>query len=141
MLSSGYGSVMADFEHVEEIAGAISAELAAASQYAALAARAPDETARALLEGFAHEETEHARSLAQAYATLMQARWRGEARSPEVAEYDAALQQRLLDETDDYARYANLSQQAVSPWLRKLFSRLSIEEAVHAMRLPLLLRN
>lgn len=138
MLSSGYGSVMADFEYVEEIAGAISAELAAASQYAALAQLAPGDEDRSLLEGFAHEETEHAHSLAQAYATLMQTRWRGETHNPEIASYDGALRQRIVAETDDFMRYANLSQQAVSPWLKKLFLRLSTEEAVHAMRLPLL---
>lgn len=141
MLSSGYGSAMADFEHVEEIGRAIAAELGAGSAYAALALRAPDDGARALLEAFSRQETAHARSLAQAYAALTQMSWRGEAHSPETGEYGPALRQRLLDETDDYSRYTQLSQQVTSPWLKKLFARLSTEEAVHAMRLPLLFRD
>ncbi len=138
MLSSGYGSVMADFERMADIERAIAQELGSGRTYAALAALAPDENARKLLQDFSCQEEEHAKSLAQAYAALAQMNWRGEPSDAAPGDYREALRECLLAETEDYARYAKLSRQAASPRLRELFLRLRDEEAVHAMRLPLL---
>lgn len=111
-------------------------ELEAAALYRALAAMAPTGEDRRMLLEMAGDEQRHAEWFQRLYRALTGKLYRPIAPVPDVsAGYRNTLLSRIPDESGDYRSYGNQALAATSPAVKLPYSKASLDENVHALRI------
>lgn len=127
---------------VADIAEYIVDELGDSRYYTILASKAPTTRARDLLMEFAADECKHAQEFMRAYYGLTGRMFTLPAIvDPTVPDYDEALKERILAETKDYKKYGEKYLEVSIPWLKNMFFMTRTGEAIHAMRIPILMKE
>lgn len=115
-------------------------ELSDSEYYKALANYAPTARARLILMDFSNDEAVHAQNFMRAYKQLTGKEYiMKSVAQPQIPDYKEAIKQRILAETKDYKKYGEQYLKAQTPYLKDIFFMTRTDEAVHAMRMPLLL--
>lgn len=140
MVNPCYCDPRGDYALAADIAEYITDELSDSRYYTILAGMAPTQRGRDLLMEFGRDEWNHAQTMMQAYAALTGQGFTPPAtEDPAVPEYGEALKVRILAETADYRKYGEKYLAACSPWLKNMFFRFRTDEAMHAMRMQVLI--
>lgn len=127
---------------INDIAEYIVDEFGDCRYYTLLAAKAPTARSKELLIEFAADEYKHAQNFMQAYYALTGCMFTIPAiADPKIPAYEEALKVRIIAETNDYRKYGEKYQQVAIPWLRKMFWDARTGEAIHAMRIPILMEE
>lgn len=117
-------------------------ELSDSLYYAELAKKAPTARAKAIIEEFSKDERTHAENFMEAYRMLTGMVYRpAPVPPPVVPAYEEALKQRILAETNDYKKYGEQYLMVSIPCLKDLFFMTRTDEAIHAMRIPILFED
>ena len=125
---------------IADIKEYIQDELGDSEYYKALANYAPTARARMILMDFSSDEAGHAHNLMRAYKQLTGKDYIiKKVEQPQIPEFEEAIKQRILAETKDYKKYGEHYLTAPTAYLKDLFFMTRTDEAVHAMRMPLLL--
>lgn len=125
---------------ISDIKEYIQDELGDSEYYKALANYAPTARARMILMDFSNDELGHAQNFMKAYKILTGKEYIIKSiPQPQIPDYKEAIKQRILAETKDYKKYGEHYLKAQTPFLKDLFFMTRTDEAVHAMRMPLLL--
>lgn len=110
--------------------------------YKALAEKAESSMAREVLMEFSNDEKCHGEDLKQAYQKLTGRTYTpGEISSPDIPGFEEALRLRMAAETRDYRKYGEQYLKASDKYLKHLFFMLKMGEAIHAMRIPILIQG
>lgn len=129
-----------DYQMVGDIAEYIHDEMSDSRYYALLAQQAPTQRAQDILMEFSRDEWNHSQKLMQAYYALTgQAYTPTAVQEPVIPAYEEALKVRVLAETHDYKKYGEKYLAACNHWLAEMFFMLRTDEAMHAMRMPILM--
>lgn len=129
-----------DYRFVPDIAEYIGDEMKDSRYYSILAQSAPTQRAKDILMGFSQDEWMHSQQLIQAYQMLTgQVYTPGPIETPVIPEYSEALKVRVLAETADYKKYGEKYLAVCNTYLRDMFYMLRTDEAMHAMRMPILM--
>ncbi len=116
---------------------AIEEELKAAAYYQALADIAPNPFAGGIILEFSQDEREHAYEFQQAYKVLSDRPFTppGEMEYEfEIENYIESLEERVLEETNDYKKYKEYYLMTNNPVLRDIFFNAMHDEDYHATR-------
>jgi rubrerythrin len=129
-----------DCRFAGDIAEYIADEMRDSRYYTILSAMAPTERGRDLLLEFSQDEWSHAQRLMRAYTMLTGRVYTPPmVEDPLVPEYYEALKVRILAETADYKKYGVKYLAACNPCLKDMFFMFRTDEAIHAMRMQILL--
>lgn len=111
--------------------------------YEILANRAHTKMAKDLLMEFSKDEYMHAQNFMNAYYSLTGRMYQPEnVEEPNVPDdFEKALKERILAETDSYKEYGEQYLKAPTTYLQALFFMTRTSEAQHAMRMPILLHE
>jgi hypothetical protein len=140
MYSNCYCDPRMDLQLVGDISEYIGDEMSDSKYYATLAGMAPTQRAHDLLMEYSADEWTHSQRLMRAYMMLTGRAFVPQAvPEPTVPAYDEALKVRVLAETSDYRKYGEKYLAACSPYLKEMFYSLRTDEAMHAMRMPILM--
>jgi hypothetical protein len=140
MINSCYCDPRTDYMLISDISQYITDEMRDSKYYMILASLAPTLRGKDILMEFSRDEWTHSQNLINAYTILTgQAYRQPSAESPVVPEYNEALKVRILAETADYKKYGEKYLAACSPYLKHMFFMLRTDEAMHAMRMQILL--
>lgn len=140
MINCCYCDPRMDYQLVGDIAEYIVDEMKDSKYYAALALKAPTQRAKDLITEFSADEWTHSQKLMRAYQMLTgQAFTPPAIPEPVVPEFNEAVKQRILAETNDYRKYGEKYLAACNACLKEMFYTLRTYEAMHAMRMPILL--
>jgi rubrerythrin len=139
MINCCYCDPRVDYQFIGDIAGYIGDEMQDSRYYALLAQQAPTQRAKDLLNEFSADEWAHSQSLMRAYNMLTGKVYSPPAvTDPAVPEYNEALKQRVIAETNDYRKYGEKYLAACNACLKEMFYNLRTGEAIHAMRMQIL---
>lgn len=117
-------------------------EIQDARYYEALAEKAPTERAKKIILEFAQQELHHAEEFKKAYYIITGQTYETPLTlKPLIPDYEEALKVRLLAETQAYKEYGEKYLMAQNPMIKDIFFRARTDEAVHAMRIPLLMEE
>ncbi|MGI6549377.1 MAG: ferritin family protein [Syntrophomonadales bacterium] len=117
-------------------------ELTDSVYYQELARMAPSRMSQELLMEFSRDEKMHAEWYMKEYCRLTGRKYKPDPVPPPViCNYEQALKQRILEETNAYEEYGKIYQSVCDPCLRRLFWDTRTDEAQHAMRIPILLHE
>lgn len=131
-----------DIALVPDIQEYIVDELRDSRYYAILATKAPTQRSMELLMEFSRDEMMHAQNFMNAYYQLTgQMFCPPQIPDPIVPDYEEALKERLIAETNDYKKYGEKYLAACACYLSDLFFMTRTVEAIHAMRIPLLMEE
>ena len=115
-------------------------ELYDSEYYKVLSNYAPTVRARMILMEMSNDEAGHAHNFMRAYKLLTGKDYiMKSVPRPQIPDYREAIKQRIIAETTDYKKYGEQYLKAKTPYLKDLFFMTRTDEAVHAMRMPLLL--
>lgn len=127
-----YGLINDTKEYIQD-------ELSDSLYYTELAKKAPTPRAKTILEEFSKDEKNHAQHFIQAYYLLTGMIYQPTpVKPPVIPEYEEALKQRIIAETNDYKKYGEKYLMVNIPALKDLFFMTRTDEAIHAMRIPIL---
>lgn len=131
-----YNKLIADIEDY------IANELYDSLYYQALADKAGSGYAKEILMEFSNDEKCHGEELKQAYYHLTgKAYTPPQITKPDVPGFEEALILRMAAETKDYRKYGEQYLEAPNKYLKHLFFMIKTGEAIHAMRIPILLQE
>ncbi|AGB40976.1 hypothetical protein Halha_1015 [Halobacteroides halobius DSM 5150] len=125
-------------EHLlQEMYLSIEEQLRAAAYYRALADIAPNQFAAGMIEEFAADEREHAYQLQRAYERLTgetfvsEYEYEFDLNPDDYVEY---LEERVIEETNDYKKYKSFYLMTDNNYLRDIFFNAMHDEMYHALR-------
>ena len=129
--------------HIDDLGKYINDELRDSKYYEILAKKAPTKKAEDLLMEFSKDEYMHAQNFMNAYYSLTGRMYQPEnVEEPNVPDdFEKALKERILAETDSYKEYGEQYLKAPTTYLQALFFMTRTSEAQHAMRMPILLHE
>lgn len=140
MINCCYCDPRMDCQLAGDIAEYIGDEMKDSRYYAILAQQAPTQRAKDLLMEFSADEWTHSQRLMRAYHMLTGKVYAPPpVEEPAVPEYNEALKVRILAETADYRKYGEKYLAACNACLKEMFYALRTDEAMHAMRMQILL--
>jgi rubrerythrin len=124
---------------IRDLAEYIQDEMQDSAYYQELAKLAPTDRARTLILEFSQDEYTHARNFQEAYRMLTGNYYAPMPLNPVVIlDYEEALKTRVIAETRDYKKYGEKYLRAPNKYLQDLFFMTRTDEAIHAMRIPVL---
>jgi len=110
--------------------------------YAALAEKAPTERAKNLILDMSKDEQRHAQSLAMVYFDITHKKLPTPVTTtPVIGDFNDAVKERIIAETKDYKKYGMKYLAVPDEALKELFFMIRTDEAIHAMRMPILLNG
>jgi rubrerythrin len=128
---------------IRDIQEYIMDELSDSQYYSILATKAPTQRAKEIILEFSQDEKLHAENFMQVYYFMTGQRYCPlYIPTPQVPDYEEALKQRIIAETNDYKKYGiKYLETKCNPYLSDLFFMTRTYEAIHAMRIPILLEE
>ena len=131
-----YGYYIGLVKRLEEY---IQNELEDSDYYKGLAKLAPTELSKEIILRLSEDEAMHAENLQRTYYMITGRYYTIEPIEPVViSDYEDALKQRVLAETNDYKKYGEEYLMAPNKYLKDLFFNTRTVEAQHAMRISIL---
>lgn len=131
-----YGYYIGLVKRLEEY---IQNELEDSDYYKGLAKLAPTELSKEIILRLSEDEAMHAENLQRTYYMITGRYYTIEPIEPVViSDYEDALKQRVLAETNDYKKYGEEYLMAPNKYLKDLFFNTRTAEAQHAMRISIL---
>ncbi|NLO83130.1 MAG: ferritin-like domain-containing protein [Clostridiales bacterium] len=128
---------------IDDLEKYINDELKDSKYYEMLANKAPTKKAKDILMEFSKDEYMHAQNFMNAYFSLTGRMYQpSNTDEPEMPDdYEKALKERIIAETDGYKEYGEQYLKAPTYYLQALFFMARTSEAQHAMRIPILLHE
>lgn len=124
---------------IDDIKEYICHELKDSIYYMELSLKAPTSLAKEILLRLSNDEKCHAESFMQAYYYLTGRMFTPLIDDfPIIPDFEAALRNRMLAETNDYKKYGERYLEAPNKYLSNLFFLIKTVEAQHAMKIPIL---
>lgn len=131
-----YGYYIGLVKRLEEY---IQNELEDSDYYKGLAKLAPTELSKEIILRLSEDEAMHAENLQRTYYMITGRYYTIEPIEPVViSDYEDALKQRVLAETNDYKKYGEEYLMAPNKYLKDLFFNTRTVEAQRAMRISIL---
>ncbi|MCF6460155.1 ferritin-like domain-containing protein [Clostridium sp. Cult3] len=124
---------------IKDLAEYIQDEMQDAAYYQELAKFAPTDRAKSLILQFSQDESTHAKNFQEAYKILTGDYYTPQPLQPIViTDYDDALKERVIAETNDYKKYGDQYLRAPNKYFQDLFFTTRTVEAQHAIRISIL---
>ena len=137
---NSWNSPMMDYTLIKNLEAYIHDEWSDSRYYEILAEKAPTTLSKELLLEFSRDEAKHAYNFTQVYSMLTGRCYPPPAiEDPKVPDYEQALKERIIAETNDYKKYGEQYLRTINPYLKDLFFMTRTVEAQHAMRIPILM--